>query len=126
MGEDAPEPTFPISIERAVGKCRAWNTLGLLHSNPPAARGRGSLPEWAIPVSYRPLWIILSFMGTMAIMCVGTQPYDTGRRSGFLALERRSGRFHQNTAAALVARYEFLPKIHLRHDGRGRDWQNDR
>ena len=32
----------------------------------PAAPGRAFLPEWAIPLSYRQLWMILSLMGTQA------------------------------------------------------------
>jgi len=61
-----PEPTFAISIEGRLESARHGILWVGFTSSRPAAPGRAFLPEWAIPLSYRQLWMILSLMGTQA------------------------------------------------------------
>ena len=62
----APEPTFAISIEGRLESARhGYSGLASLLADP-AAPGRAFLPEWAIPLSYRQLWMTLSLMGTQS------------------------------------------------------------
>ena len=61
-----PEPTFAISIEGRLESARHGILWVGFTSSRPAAPGRAFLPEWAIPLSYRQLWMILSLTGTQA------------------------------------------------------------